>query len=749
MRRGTLALCALALGLLAPEYSGADAGSAPVRESNGEDNQATRPTDTDSNVIELEEIVIEARRPLTAASSDEIRALDYELRPHATPQEILNNVPGLVATQHQGGAKATQYLVRGFDSDHGTDFALYVDDLPVNLPTHGHGQGYADLNFLIPETVDRLQLFKGPYFADLGDFATAGALKISTLDEFDESFVRAEGGSFDTQRYVAGASPRLPWGKTLVAAEAYFTNGPFEDEQNLARYNVFGKITFEPSPTMDIAVTGSVYDADWDASGQIPLREVSAGRLDRFGSLDATEGGSTDRENLNLQLTSSPSAEDEVYLQFYASRYSLRLYSNFTFFQDTGSRFVEQADGVVCDKRSAPCNPAGAVFIPGDGIAQDDNRIVFGSRARYTRSWSAGPVGVQSKLGFETRRDDVDVALHRQVRRTTFFTVNQVNVKEQSLSAYVQHQLFLTEWLRFEGGLRGDVYWFDGADRLPGQGPDPNFESVAVGGRESDYILGPKANLIVTPLADTDLYANFGIGFHSNDARVVLDTGRSALVEALGYELGARTRRFDRLDVAAALWLIDLDSELTFSGDGGRVDADVDPITGNFIPGGSTRRWGIDFETRLRAADWLFFDYDLTYADPRFRSGGGAVPLAPTLVMNGGASAEFDNGFSAALRARFVDDRPASEDRSLNARGYTLIDLLAKYRWRNVEASLQLFNLANFDWRETQFGDPSCVAGEVGVDPACPIDGNGEGVTDIHFTPGNPFAARGGLTVYF
>ncbi len=748
-------VAAFALGL-ALGISGVAAPPGASGEESETDIEAG--VDADTGPLQLDELVVESKRPLSAASSDEIRARDYELRPHTTTQEILNNIPGLVVNQHQGGGKAMQYLIRGFDADHGTDFALFVDDLPVNMPTHGHGQGYADINFLIPETVDRLQLYKGPYFADLGDFATAGALRIQTLDEFQENFVRAEGGSFDTQRYVLGGSPKLTWGKSILAAEAYFSNGPFDDEQNFSRYNFFSKLTLEPDATSKLSLTASVFASDWDGSGQVPLRLVSTGQLDRFGSLDPTEGGKTDRENLNLQYTAKPTEQDEWSVNAWGSRYSFRLYSNFTFFQDTGLRFTRAGDGPVVDTcASGQCpavNPnvqpdASATYIPGDGIDQDDQRLLFGGRVRYQRFWSVGSVPVQSQVAVETRRDDINVALHRQVRRQRFYTINQLNVEEQSVSGYTSHQVFLTNWLRVEGGLRGDVFFFDGRNRLPTQGTDPNFAAVRIDGNESDGLVSPKFNLILTPVTDTDIYLNFGEGYHSNDARSVLLTGQDGLAQALAYEIGARTHQFDRLDVAASLWLLDLDSELTFSGDAGDVDADRDPVTGNFIPGRASRRWGVDFEARYRFTDWLIGDYDLSYVDPRFRTGPSAIPLAPTLLMNGGLTVELDNGFSAALRFRYVDDRPANEERTLVARGYTLVDLLAKYRWRSLEATLALLNLTDTDWREAQFGDPSCVRGEVGSNPACPVAGGGEGVNDINFTPGNPFGVRGGVTVYF
>jgi hypothetical protein len=273
--------------------------------------------------------------------------------------------------------------------------------------------------------------------------------------------------------------------------------------------------------------------------------------------------------------------------------------------------------------------------------------------------------------------------------------------------------------------------------------------------------------LVATPLPQTDFYLSFGTGFHSNDARNVLlaksnpqaaGNVAAALAKATGYEVGARTRQFDRLDAAAALWLLDLSNELVFSGDAGNQETGAGG--GSFQPAGATRRWGIDFETRYQFTDWLFFDYDLSYADPRFRTGefpGGAIPLAPTLLMNSGLTTEFRNGFSAGFRFRYLGDRPANETRTLPARGYALFDLIGRYRWRNVEAQLSFLNLTNTDWREAQFDDQSYVRGEVGSNSDCASNSPGKqgsdqsnaGVDDIHFTPGNPFWARGGIAVYF
>jgi hypothetical protein len=784
------------------------------------DTSPTRPADSRGpRVTQLDEVLVEADRPLTAASSDVIRARDYALRPHSTTQEILNNVPGLLVVQHAGGGKAVQYFLRGFDIDHGTDLALFTDGIPVNMVTNGHGQGYADINYLIPETVDTLQLFKGPYFVELGDFATAGALKFTTKDEFRENFALAEGGSFDTQRYVLGGSVPLNWAKTLLAAEAYFTNGPFDNPEHYARYNVFGKLTFSPFVDQRLSFLASVYSGDWDGSGQIPLRIVGGGpgEIDRFASLDPTEGGSSDRENLSAQWNYKPSAQEEWSAQLWGSRYHLRLFSDFTFFKDAGLRFYRPTPGAQFVDRCAglglacPDLPDPSIaldqFIPGDGIQQDDTRLLFGGYIAYNRFYSLsdvpwlGDLPMQTEFGLQTRRDDIDVALWRQVQRNRFFAVNKVGVEEQSVSGYWGQQIFFTDWARLEGGLRGDVFFFNVRNRLPQQNVDANFSclpnadgvcassgvptnndgAVLIQGNEIQGLPSPKANLVLGPWYGTDVYANFGYGYHSNDARAVVLSGRDGLVPALGYELGSRTRQFDRLDVAAALWLLDLESELVFSGDGGGIDADPvtdpdgEPIAGNFFPGPPSRRWGVDFETRYQFTDWLFADYDLSWADPRFKN-GDAIPLAPTLLMNGGVTADFAsfsnflNGFAGALRFRYLDNRPANEERTFTAEGFALLDILLRYRWRNFEASLSFLNITDAAWRQSQFVEATCVNQIAGLDFGQPANNNqpclaggnrpnqvsngmagvfADGIDGITFTPGIPFAVRGGLQIFF
>ena len=654
---------------------------------------------------QLPQITVTERRPVSAATESRVREKDFAVRPHNTASEMLNNLPGFVAGQHAGGGKAMQYFLRGFDNDHGTDVAISVDGIPVNMVSHAHGQGYADLNFLIPEVVESIDYRKGPYFADAGNFANSGAVNFITKEDTAHNSLRAVGGSFNTMRYVGILSPRLGPVQSLIANEVYFTDGPFKHGENFVKYNFFGKFTLKPSTTSKLSLWTSLYTGDWDASGQIPLRAVRSGRLDRFGSLDPTEGGRSDRENLNLIYTANPNPEESWFVQLYFSRYRLRMFSNFTFFSG---------------------DP-----VQGDGIEQLDSRVLFGGRAHYHRVWTLGSLPLESTFGFETRNDNADVGLFRQQRRQRFVTTQKAEIWENAFSGYTQHELFVREWLRFIVGLRGDVFVFDVDDRSPREA--------------TDGIVSPKASLIVSPFINpaslwhqTDLFLNFGMGYHSNDARDAVQPGGSGLARSTGAEIGARTRLYNRVELASSLWWLDLGSELVFVGDEGTTEQR-----------GPTRRWGVDFEIRAEVLPWLLLDYDLTYSDPRFRITGEAIALAPTLLMNGGLTAYPIENFSAALRVRFLDDRAANEDRSVIARGYALIDLLVRYRWRNIEVSLDVLNLADTNWRETQFATDSCLRHEVGTDRRCPQSGGGPGIADTNIVSGYGLNVRSGLTVFF
>ncbi len=665
---------------------------------------------------------VEAPAPTSAASAESIRDRDLRLRPVATPEDILRVVPGLVIAQHQGGGKADQLFLRGFDADHGTDVALSVDGIPINLPSHAHGQGYADLHFLIPEVVDRVDVLKGPYFVEVGDFATAGAVNLRTRRSFAESSVQATVGSFQTWRVLGIGTTGDSATPTWLAADVGGTQGPFLAGEDLRRYTLFLRSTLRLSSSTQLVLLGSAYGSQWSASGQIPLRFVELpasdpAHLDRFGSIDPTEGGRTDRQMVALTLESRPSDTDQLTLGLYAVRYALTLFSDFTFQLQDLAHF--------------------------DEIEQDDSRVYAGLSALYRGRAELGSLRSVTTVGVQARADWTTVGLwhvERRVRLSTCAPVGEVplnpctldDVVQSDLALFFQEDLRVSSWLRILLGLRGDHVSWSVADASPAARPGTPAGSV------SRDIVNPKLRVVVTPVTGWDLYLDAGGGFHSNDARaVVASNGSGALPRAWGGELGTRLSLLQgRLDLAAALWAIHLQSELVFSAD-----------VGTTVPSDPTDRYGLDLEARLRLLPWMWADLDVTVAHAAYttdRGNGNAVALAPTFAGQAGLSVLHPAGWRGRLGARWVGSRPATTDpNGLRAEGYLVLELTVAYRWRFLEVGLAVENLLDAAWREAQFANRSYVAGR---DPA---PAAGVGVEDIHFTPGVPIGIRGTVAVYF
>jgi outer membrane receptor protein involved in Fe transport len=661
---------------------------------------------------------VTARRSFTAASSSTVRDRDFLLRPRPRPVDILQVVPGLYVNQHAGGGKANQYFLRGFDADHGTDVALSVDGVPVNMVSHGHGQGYADLNWIIPELIERVEVSKGPYSAQHGDFATAGAINLVTRRNFEKSQVTLGGGSFESWRGLLIAAPDVEGWEPVIAGQVYGTNGPFENPERLQRYNVFAQATRQLSERSSLSVTLTSYGSGWDASGQIPLREVQAGRLSRFGEVDPNEGGSSQRHSLYGTWRSRTDGDGEVQLMAYAVRYRLNLFSNFTFFS------VDPENG--------------------DMIEQHDDRTLAGLQAsyRFRREWR--DMAFETTVGTQLRTDAIANGLFTSRARERLERVVDANVREGSLGVYAQEDITFTPWLRAVLGLRGDLFGFDVEDHLE----DADAQDMKSSGARQAARLSPKASLVFGAIPNTELYLNAGAGFHSNDARGVVRQPDpvTPLTQARGYEFGARTRLFDALDLAGSLFRLDLDSELVWVGDEGTTEAR-----------GATRRQGLEAEARLRILPWLFADADLTLSRATFvenAGNGDAVALAPTLILAGGFSARHPNGFFGRLGVLHLGDRPATEDRFLTAKGFTRMDATVGYKASRFEASLGLQNVLNTEWREAQFANVSRLPAEAGPE-SCPAgtrpagEDTFEGCEDLHFTPGAPFNAQATLSVFF
>lgn len=638
-------------------------------------------------------VVVTAERPWSAASDAQFRAADFALRPRNSAQDILRVVPGLVIAQHAGGGKAEQIFLRGFDADHGTDINISVDDSPVNMVSHGHGQGYADLHFIIPETIEKVDVAKGPYFARYGDMSTAGAVVFSTADSIRDNLLRMEAGQFDTYRMLAMVrGPQSATMNSYFAGEVFSTKGYVEEPQHFKRLNLFAKATAKVGSTGTVGASLMTFSSGWDASGQIPQRAVDAGTITRFGTIDPTEGGATSRTTTTVKYSSGGASPLTLTGSF--TDYRFRLFSNFTFFANDSLR--------------------------GDGIEQTDARSILALRAENDIFYEFADIAMRTRFGATLRNDDLQVALYHDSARVRLETTVDATIRQRQIGPYLEQEIILP-WAQILLGLRADYFNFDVENNLT-LGGQPS-------GIAQQLLLSPKANISVPVVDDVALFLNSGYGFHSNDARVVVQDEGKTLPRAFGAEIGSRYGSASSLIAAsAALWMLDLESEFVYVGDEGTTEES-----------GRTRRQGVDLEVRLNPINWLSLGVDATISTGKFRDlpdGENRIPLAPELTLTANAVAQFD-ALSAALRLRHVGDRPANESNSVRALGYSIVDLSASYRIGQVELFVNVENLLDEEWNEAQFDTESRLPGEA------------EAVSELHFTPGTPRSIRGGMAVRF
>ncbi len=628
-----------------------------------------------------------------------IAAVDVQTNPVKSSQEILSKVPGLIIGQHAGGGKAEQIFLRGFDVDHGTDVAISVDGMPVNMPSHAHGQGYADLHFVIPETIKNIDFGKGPYYADKGNFNTAGFVNLKLLDAVENTYVAAEVGQFNTSRFV-GLFPVLNNQKSTgyIGSELYLTDGPVVSPQNFNRINLIGKYRYEDYGNQILELTASHFQSKWDASGQIPVRAVEQGLISRFGAIDDTEGGNTSRTNLALNHTKFMTDNSTLRTNAYISHYDFELYSNFTF-------FLEDSEN-------------------GDQIRQKEDRILLGANTTYERKNIAlsDVVAFEYQAGIGFRYDDVnDVELSKTLNRvTTLDRISFGDVDEVNSYGFLNTELKMGKW-KFNPSLRVDYFRFDYENKLSEQ-----FDRQS----ESKVAVSPKFNVVYTANQEMQLFFKSGIGFHSNDARVVVaNQGEDILPAAYGIDIGTVIKPFDRFVVNAAAWSLFLDQEFVYVGDAGIVE-----------PSGRSRRFGIELGARYQVTDWLYAYSDINYTYARSTDesdGADLIPLAPDFTAVGGLTVNNLGPFSGSLTYRFVDDRAANEDNSIIADGYFVTDMNLSYTRKNWTYSLIVENLFDIEWNETQFATESRLFNEA------------NSVEEIHFTPGTPFYLRGKIAVRF
>ncbi|RYJ51993.1 TonB-dependent receptor [Flavobacterium petrolei] len=648
----------------------------------------------EDDIFRLNEIVIQPK----LSAMNVISKIDLQTTPVNSSQEILRKVPGLFIGQHAGGGKAEQIFLRGFDIDHGTDIAISVDGMPVNMVSHAHGQGYADLHFVIPETVEKIDFGKGTYYANKGDFATAGYVAFQTKDKIEKSSIGVEVGQFNTLRTV-GLFNLLGNQKTqsaYIATEYILTDGPFDSPQNFNRINLLGKYSAILSDNSKFSILASRFSSKWDASGQIPQRLIDNGTISRFGAVDDTEGGNTSRTNFNASLRKPIDENTFLKANAFYSNYQFELYSNFTFFLDD------------------PIN--------GDQIKQKENRDIYGMNAELNKKTKINDTDVLLQFGTGFRADattDTELS-HTLNRRTVLENIKLGDIDESNLFTYLNSEFNFGK-LMINPAIRLDYFKFNYQDKLM-----ENYKTQS----ESKVKFSPKLNFIYSQNNNLQFFIKSGMGFHSNDARVVVqNNGKQILPTAIGTDVGTIWKPFPKLIVNSALWYLFLEQEFVYVGDAGIIE-----------PSGKSKRMGAELGLRYQLNDWLYFDADANYTYARSidePKGQDYIPLAPDFTTTGGLSFQKVNGFSGGIRYRYLKNRPANEDNSIVAKGYFISDLNVNYQYKNINFGIAVENIFDTVWNETQFATESRLQNEP------------ESVEEIHFTPGTPFFMKGKITYTF
>ncbi len=660
-------------------------------------------TTTFRNVADIENPAESLVGIAAAASQGAITAAQLEARPVMRAGEVLETVPGMIVSQHSGEGKANQYYLRGFNLDHGTDFATTVAGVPVNTPTGAHAHGWMDLNFLIPELVSGVQFKKGPYYADEGDFSAAGAANINYVNQLDQPVLLLSGGNDGWGRVLGAASPRLGGGYLLAALELNHNDGPWVRPDDYRKVN--GVLRYSRGDNRNgFSITGLGYWADWRSTDQVPARAVSSGSIPRFGLVDASDQGTADRHSVTAELQRSIGSSS-VRATGFVLRNRLNLFSNFTYFLDD------------------PDN--------GDQFEQKEQRTAAGGRFTYRRLGHFFERHTESAVGVQVRRDWLNpVGLYKTASRRRLSTTREDEVGQTMVGAYAQSEIEWMRTLRTTVGVRADVYQFSVVSDNPLNSGDG-----------SDALVSPKIAAIFGPWSGTEFYANAGMGFHSNDARgavIAVDplTGEpvdrvTPLVRAKGAELGVRTVRFRGVQSTVALWYLGIDSELLFVGDAGTSEA-----------GRPSRRFGIEWTNYARLNRWLTLDADLSISRARFRDfdpAGDNIPGALDRVISGGITAEPLQPIFGSLRVRHFGPRPLIEDASVTSESTTLWNGELGYRLSSkARLVLEVFNLFDADVADVDYFYVSRLPGE----PA-------GGVEDIHTHPTLPRSARVGVRFTF
>lgn len=620
---------------------------------------------------------------------------DFTTRPMLRVGELVEVIPGMVATQHSGTGKANQYFLRGFNLDHGTDFLATLEGMPINLPTHGHGHGYLDMNFIIPEVVSTVEYKKGPYAVEIGDFSSAGSTNFNIYDRFDENFAELSVGQHGYYRFVTGNSTEVGTGNLMFAAEGQLNNGPWVLDDDLKKYNAIAKYS-QDSGDMRTQVLATAYYSKWNATDQIPSRAVTSGLIDELGFIDDDLGGNTTRISLSGTMET-----ENLRIRAYGQYYDFNLFSNFTYFLND------------------PVN--------GDEFEQVDNRSIWGGDAEYHQHFDFGQTRLTWIAGGALRYDNInEVGLHNTAERVRLSTIRNDDVELLTLSAYSSLNLYLNDDFRITGGLRVDRNSYDVSAIEP-----------LNSGSGNDAILSPKFSAAYRLSNQAEIYANYGQGFHSNDVRggaITVDpvsgdpvTPVPLFAKSEGAELGIRVEPNEDVNFTIAGFWLELDSELVFVGDAGNTE-----------PNDGTRRYGLEFSGFWQATEWLAFDATAATTDAKFNlSQDNFIPGSVRSVFGAGATVTLDNGITGSVRVRHFGSAPLIEDDSVRSEPTTLVNAGIAYEFDRYTIDLDVFNLFGSNDRDITYFYESQLSGE-----AMPVE-------DIHYHPVEPFTVRLGLRIKY
>ena len=639
----------------------------------------------------LEEVTVTGRKKVLvgearSASEGVISQVDIYKRPVQRPGDILEAVPGLIVTQHSGSGKSNQLYLRGFNLDHGTDFATWIDGMPVNMRSHGHGQGYTDINFLMPEIIEEMSFVKGPYHSEIGDFSSAGGVHIQTIDQLDKKSIKVGLGENGFNRILAMGSKKIESEVITGALELQGYNGPWIDiTEDVNKVNGFFKFA-RNNELGKRSITAMIYDNEWNSADQIPSRAISEGIIDDFGSLDKTLGGSTRRMSVSSEY-SHDHKTNKVVWRSYIIGYELDLWSNFTYLLD---------------------DPVG-----GDQFKQKDKRTIFGGS--YENLWVGNTESfTEHRFGIDFRHDAVDeVGLYRSREREIMGPIREDQVDESSISSFYEMSFDLRSSWRAVLGIRADAFKFK-----------VNSKDYNLTDDDSDFILSPKASIAYAFSDNNEMYFSYGNGFHSNDARGVITfrdpiteeklSPADPLVKSTGFEWGIKALINEQLNTSLAVWSLELDSELLFVGDAGNTEANR-----------PSKRWGIEFNNLWSINEIWSLEADFAYSNAKFNDNdleNRSVPGSLKNVASGILSAEYPSGFFASFSFRYFGEVPLIEDGSIKSEGSTYANLALGWLMDDWQVQLDILNIFDSNDHDIDYFYASRLAGE----PA-------NGYEDIHY----------------